>query len=185
MKFRSEIWMVVFLISFLESSTSQKYYSIDTDVCNKFSLLNLYNKYTINLESPVTSVIIQNSFNSSTYKRFKRDCAFKIVSENSGIYVNIRKMKLRQNAITGECYDSLLIKYSDDVKHRFCGDLKDQQIKSIEDLKGSVKITLSIDNLRAFTDTKDVLEFSVVATAFTGNINNFHQTFKYLENLFI
>lgn len=169
MKFNAVVYLAAVLLTFLEPSSSQKYHTIDSDVCEKFSLLNLYNKYTFNLVNPVTSVIIEKSFNSSSYKRFKRDCAFKIVSENSGIFINIRKMRLRQNPITGECYDSLLIKYSEDVKHRFCGDLKDQQIKTIEDLRGSVKITLSIDNLRAFTDSKDFLEFSIVATAFTGH----------------
>jgi hypothetical protein len=71
--------------------------------------------------------------------------------------------------LTGECIDSIIIKYNDDVKKRYCGELLPDEIKSIEDHKGKVKITVSIDRSVPFSDPEDYVEFKIVATAFKGN----------------
>lgn len=131
------------------------------------------NKYEIHFNADENSIVLEKSFNASQVKRLKSDCTFKIDSnlfgKNSGIYVNILKMRLRQVKTTGVCIDSLTIKYNEKVKKRFCGDIPPGEIKSVEDLYGKVKITLSIDRGRPLQDD-ELLEFQIVATAFKGNL---------------
>lgn len=130
------------------------------------------NKYEINFNREVNSIVLEKYFTALQVKRLKSDCTFKIdtklFGKNSGIYVNILKMKMRQVKLTGACIDSITIKYNDDVKKRFCGELPSGEIKSIEDHKGKVKITVSIDKSQPFSDIDDYVEFQIVATAFKG-----------------
>lgn len=130
------------------------------------------NKYEIPFNREVNSIVLEKRFNATTAKRLKSDCTFKIdtklFGKNSGIYVNILKMRLRQVKLTGACIDSIVVKYNDDVKRRFCGDQPLGVIKSIEDTKGKVKITVSIDTGKPLRDD-EILEFQIVATAFRGN----------------
>lgn len=130
------------------------------------------NKYEINFNREVNSIVLERQFSALQVKRLKSDCTFKIdtklFGKNSGIYVNILKMKLRQVKLTGVCIDSITIKYNDDVKKRYCGELPKGEIKSIEDFKGKVKITVSIDRSFAFDDIDDYVEFQIVATGFKG-----------------
>lgn len=129
------------------------------------------NKYKIPFNREVQSIVLEKRFNATTAKRLKSDCTFKIDTEqlgrNAGIYVNILKMRLRQVKLTGICIDSITVKYNDDVKKRFCGDQAPGVIKSIEDMKGKVKITVSIDTGKPLRDD-EILEFQIVATAFKG-----------------
>lgn len=130
------------------------------------------NKYEINFNREVNSIVLERRFSALQVKRLKSDCTFKIdtklFGKNSGVYVNILKMKLRQVKLTGVCIDSIVIKYNDDVKKRYCGELPKGEIKSIEDFKGKVKITVSIDRSVAFDDIDDYVEFQIVATGFKG-----------------
>lgn len=132
------------------------------------------NKYEINFNRDANAIVLEKRFSAQQVKRLKSDCTFKIdtnhFGKNSGIYVNILKMRLRQVKLTGVCIDSLTIKYNDDVKKRFCGDLPPGEIKSIEDFKGKVKITLSVDKGVVFNDPDDYIEFQIVATAFKGKL---------------
>lgn len=132
------------------------------------------NKYEINFNREVNSIVLERRFSALQVKRLKSDCTFridtKLFAKNSGIYVNILKMKMRQVKLTGACIDSITIKYNDDVKKRFCGELPSGEIKSIEDHKGKVKITVSIDKNYPFNDIDDYVEFQIVATAFRGEI---------------
>lgn len=129
------------------------------------------NKYEIAFNREKNLIVLEKRFNATTVKRLKSDCTFKIdtknFSKNSGIYVNILKMKLRKVKLTGVCIDSIVIKYNDDVKKRFCGDLPPGEIRSIEDTKGKVKIIVNIDT-KVPMDDDEILEFQVVATAFKG-----------------
>lgn len=135
-------------------------------------LTQTMNKYEINFNREVNSIVLERRFSALQVKRLKSDCTFKIdtklFGKNSGIYVNILKMKLRQVKLTGDCIDSITIKYNDDVKKRYCGELPRGEIKSIEDFKGKVKITVSIDRSVAFDDIDDYVEFQIVATGFKG-----------------
>lgn len=130
------------------------------------------NQYEILFNREVNSIVLEKRYNSTTVKRLKSDCKFKIdtkmFSKNSGIYVNILKMRLRQVKLNGNCIDSITVKHNDEVKKRFCGELLPGEIKSIEDLKGKVKITINIDRSRPLYDD-EYLEFQIVATAFKGN----------------
>lgn len=130
------------------------------------------NKYEISFTREVNAMVLEKRFNVHQVKRLKSDCTFKIdtkaYGKNSGIYLNILKMKLRRVKLTGVCIDSITVKYNDDTKKRFCGELNEGEIKSIEDHKGKVKITISIDRSYAFTDPEDYLEFQIVATAYKG-----------------
>lgn len=90
-------------------------------------------------------------------------------------------MKMRQVKLTGACIDSITIKHNDDQKKRFCGELPNGEIKSIEDHKGKVKITVSIDKSYPFNDIEDYVEFQIVATAFRGkNLFDFIISFTYM-----
>lgn len=136
-------------------------------------LTQTMNKYEINFNREVNSIVLERRFSPMNVKRLRSDCTFRIdtkhFGKNAGIYVNILKMRLRQTKLTGVCIDSITIKYNDDVKKRYCGDLPAGEIKSIEDFKGKVKITVSIDRNVAFSDPEDYVEFQIVATAFKGN----------------
>lgn len=134
------------------------------------------NNYELALTYLEQSVVLEKRFNASQVKRLKSDCKITIESKsfgkNAGIYVNILKMKMRKYTGPGikqnECIDSITIKYNDNVKKRFCGDLEHSEIKSFEDHKGKVKITISIDRQMPFSDPEDYVEFQVVATVFKG-----------------
>lgn len=89
-------------------------------------------------------------------------------------------MKLRQVKLTGDCIDSIVVKYNDGVKRRFCGDQAPGIIKSIEDTKGKVKITVSIDYKKPLRDD-EILEFQIVATAFKGENSSRIVELKYSE----
>jgi hypothetical protein len=130
------------------------------------------NKYELSFNREVNAIILEKRFNVQEVKRLKSDCTFKIdtkhFGKNSGIYINILKMRLRQKRLTGVCIDSITIKYNDDVKKRYCGELPPGEIKSIEDHKGKVKITVSIDKSTPFDNPDDFVEFQIVATGYKG-----------------
>ncbi|CRL05823.1 CLUMA_CG018850, isoform A [Clunio marinus] len=193
-----EFWMKYFatctilLLITLECSC-QRYYrqeQLDGNLCgNKRTLLTFLtqtmNKYEIHFNNEVNSVVLEKRFNATAVKRLQSDCTFKIdtrlFSKDSGIYVNILKMRLRQVKLTGVCIDSITIKYNDDVKKRYCGELPPGEIKSIEDIKGKVKITVSIDRGRPLNDD-EVIEFQIAATAYK-DCENFNREFNCKPNM--
>jgi hypothetical protein len=141
-------------------------------------LTQTINNYELDLTYSEQSIVLEKRFNALQVKRIKNDCKITIESKsfgrNAGIYVNILKMKMRQYRGPGikqnECIDSITIKYNDNVKKRFCGDLENNEIKSLEDHKGKVKITISIDKQMPFSDPEDYVEFQIVATVFKGKL---------------
>lgn len=151
---------------------------LDVNLCGNQRTLYTFltqtmNKYEVNFNRDMNSIVLERRFSALQVKRLKSECTFKIdtkrFGKNSGIYINILKMKLRQTRPTGVCIDSITIKYNDNVKKRFCGELPPGEIKSIEDHQGKVKITVSIDRQHPFNDIDDYVEFQIVATAFRGN----------------
>ena len=129
------------------------------------------NKYDVSLSDTAQAIVIEKRFNVSQIKRLKSDCKFvidtKFFSRNSGIYVNILKLKMRHHP-TGACIDSLTVKFNEKIKRQYCRPLEPGEIKSIEDASGKVKITVSIDRNTPFNDPEDFVEFQIVATAFKG-----------------
>lgn len=132
------------------------------------------NKYDVSLSDTAQAIVIEKRFNVSQIKRLKSDCKFvidtKYFSRNSGIYVNILKLKMRHHP-TGACIDSLTVKFNEKIKRQYCRPLEPGEIKSIEDASGKVKITVSIDRNTPFNDPEDYVEFQIVATAFKGKKN--------------
>ncbi|CAO1427490.1 unnamed protein product [Diamesa serratosioi] len=135
------------------------------------------NKYEYQFTNYESAIILEKSFNSSTYKRVKEVCIIKLdtkeFNRNAGIYLNIRKMKLRQKP-NGDCIDSITIKYND-MKEHHCS-AKNGMI-SLDDVKGKIKITISIDNTLPMENPDETIEFSIVATAYkecSRNFNNEH-----------
>lgn len=134
------------------------------------------NKYEIPLTYSEQSVILEKRFNASQVKKLKGDCKISIeargIGRNPGLYVNILKMKMRQETGVGihqgNCIDSIQVKIDDKVKKRFCGELDRGEIKSLEDHSGKVKITISTDKYATFADPNDYLEFQIVVTVFRG-----------------
>lgn len=143
------------------------------------------NKYEVSLNEGVQAIVIEKRFNASQIKRLKSDCKFVIETKhfarNSGLYVNILKLKMRRTP-TGSCIDSLIIKYNDRIKKHFCKELEPGDIESIEDSLGKIKITVSIDRSVPFNDPEDYIEFQVVATAFKGEKNLNFEKLSALSN---
>lgn len=124
----------------------------------------------MNLSQGFSSVVFQVRFNGTEAKKLKTDCIITIMSKkfhrNSGIYINILKMKLRQYKSSEKCIDTLQIKYNGNIKQAVCGTLQAGKIKSYEDMAGTVKLTLAIDTQVPFDRPDDFIELQVVATAF-------------------
>jgi hypothetical protein len=129
------------------------------------------NKYEVSLNEGAQAIVIEKRFNASQIKRLKSDCKFVIdtkhFARNSGLYVNVLKLKMRHHP-TGACIDSLIIKYNEKIKKQYCRPMDGGEIRSIEDTSGKVKITVSIDRNVPFDDPEDFVEFQIVATAFKG-----------------
>lgn len=138
-------------------------------IYNFFSSKN-NNNYEVDLTGVHSSIVLQMRWNATQAKKLKTDCKIKITTKNfhrnSGIYINILKMKLRQYRSSEKCIDSLQIKYNGNIKQTVCGTLQAGKIKSFEDLAGTVKLTLKIDTGIPFDRNDDFIELQVVATAF-------------------
>ena len=107
----------------------------------------------------------------------KEDCVIKLdtkeFNRNAGIYLNIRQIKLRRKP-NGDCIDSITVKYNN-IKEHHCGAKND--MISLDDVKGKIKITISIDDTLPMDNPDDTIEFSIVATAYkecSRNFNNEH-----------
>lgn len=163
---------------------------LPSDFCERTNLIQQINflsrsiRHSVGFNETATTVKFEKQLNSSTYKRFKRDCVINIKADdfdkNAGIYVNIVKMKLRKDLNSGSCLDHITIKFNNGQEKAVrCGDLKQGQISSIIDMSGEVKITISIDNQLVWNDNDDYLEFAIVATAYTGGLFLHH--IKFIE----
>lgn len=128
------------------------------------------NKYEIDLNRQHSAIMLSLRFNATQAKKVKNECKFVINTEhfdsNGGIYLNILKMKLRQQKFSERCIDSLQIKYNGNIKQQICGSIANNKLTSYEDLSGKVKITLSIDSGVPFLRDDDFIEIQFVATAF-------------------
>jgi hypothetical protein len=128
------------------------------------------NKYEIDLNRAHSAVLLSLKFNATQVKKIKNECKFVINTEhfdkNGGIYLNILKMKLRQQKYSERCIDSLQIKYNGNIKQSICGTISSNKLTSYEDLTGKVKISLNIDAGVPFQKDDDFIEFQFVATAF-------------------
>jgi hypothetical protein len=137
------------------------------------------NKYEVNLNGHSSAILLQMRWNATAAKKLKDDCKITITTKNfqknSGIYINILKMKLRQYKSSEKCIDTLEIKYNGNIKQVFCGTLSAGKIKSYEDLTGKVKLTLSIDTSIPFDRNDDFLELQIVATAFKECSDDFEK----------
>jgi hypothetical protein len=154
--------------------------SLSSDFCERTNLIQQINflsrsiKHSVGFSEEATSVFFEKRLNSSSYKRFKRDCVINIKADefdrNAGIFVNIVKMKLRKK--DGMCQDSITVKLNGgQEKFMKCGELEPGKIESFVDMSGEVKITVSIDNQLVWDDSDDYLEFAIVATAFIGEFS--------------
>lgn len=128
------------------------------------------NKYEVDLNRSYSSVLLTLKFNATHVRKIKNECKFTISADkfdaNAGIYLNILKMRLRQQKYSEKCVDSLQIKYNGNIKEQVCGNISNGKIKSYEDLTGKMKVTLNIDSGLALQRDDDFLEIQLVATAF-------------------
>lgn len=144
------------------------------------------NKYEVNLSQSYSSVIFQMRWNATEAKKLKTECKItinsKVFHRQSGLYINILKMKLRQYKSSEKCIDSLQIKYNGNIKQAVCGTLQLGKIKSYEDMSGTVKLTLDIDTGVPFERPDDFIELQVVATAFKECSDDFNKEFNCKSN---
>jgi hypothetical protein len=128
------------------------------------------NKYEIELNKAHSAVLLSLKFNATQVRKIKNECKFVISTEhfdkNGGIYLNILKMKLRQQKFSEKCIDSLQIKYNGNIKQQICGTISNNKLTSYEDLTGKLKISINIDSSVPFLKEDDFIEFQFVATAF-------------------
>jgi hypothetical protein len=166
----------VFKFYFLFLDNTEWIEPIPAQLCShQKSFLSIFstknnNKYEVDLNRSYSAIILQMRWNATAAKKLKDDCKITITTKNfqknSGIYINILKMKLRQYKSSEKCIDTLQIKYNGNIKQAVCGTLSAGKIKSYEDLTGKVKLTLSIDTSVPFERNEDFLELQIVATAF-------------------
>lgn len=127
----------------------------------------------------LSSITIEEKWNSSSFKKFGNQCEFRVSSKRKGgIFLNIRKLDLRKDTETGDCIDYIQIKYSNDVKSdRICGKFGPEdhlmKFKSFDDKRGRVKVYISIDKFMPLDSISDNLELSLVFTSYTGKISYF------------
>ncbi|ETN66392.1 hypothetical protein AND_001822 [Anopheles darlingi] len=105
--------------------------------------------------------IYEQSLNSSTFKRYN-ECKFTLQAPPGyGLYLIIRKLRLRREA-NGNCVDSVTVKTSNDKKVRFCYTPKDVP-RSFAD-PTHLKITIKIDHYRPLATEDSTLDIQLVAT---------------------
>ncbi|XP_035792666.1 uncharacterized protein LOC118466909 [Anopheles albimanus] len=105
--------------------------------------------------------IYEQSLNSSTFKRYS-ECKFTLqAAPGYGLYLIIRKLKLRREA-NGNCVDSVTVKTSNDKKVRFCYTPKDVPRSFTDPLH--LKITIKIDHYRPLASEDSTLDIQLVAT---------------------
>lgn len=111
---------------------------------------------------------------NSTTKGLHSDCTIKIKTDkniNSGIYVNILKMKLRKDLSSPEgskrCRDYIRLTVNKIELPQICGELMPGQILSFNDTSGDIKIKISVATSVAFTESSEYLEWSIIATPYS------------------
>uniref|UniRef100_A0A2M4AAU5 Putative secreted mucin n=1 Tax=Anopheles triannulatus TaxID=58253 RepID=A0A2M4AAU5_9DIPT len=105
--------------------------------------------------------IYEQSLNSSTFKRYS-ECKFTLQAPPGyGLYLIIRKLKLRREA-NGNCVDSVTVKNSNDKKVRFCYTPRDVPRSFTDPLH--LKITIKIDHYRPLATEDSTLDIQLVAT---------------------
>ncbi|XP_052895156.1 uncharacterized protein LOC128302385 [Anopheles moucheti] len=108
-----------------------------------------------------TGAMFEQSWNSSSFKRYS-ECKFTIqATDGNGVYVTIRKMNMRRDA-KGNCIDVVSVKQSNDKKVRFCFSPKDVP-RSFSD-PYYVKITVKLDYSTPLPTVDDMLYLQIVAT---------------------
>ncbi|XP_049295297.1 uncharacterized protein LOC125770099 [Anopheles funestus] len=129
-----------------------------------------------------TGAMYEQSWNSSSFKRYS-ECKFTIQPiVGYGVYLTIRKMNMRRDA-KGNCIDVVSVKQSNDHKTRFCYTPKDVP-RSFSDAT-YLKITIKLDHSATLPDVDDSLHIQMVATQkrmCTGNKNKELQCEPYVPN---
>ncbi|KAG5670361.1 hypothetical protein PVAND_000632 [Polypedilum vanderplanki] len=170
-----------FIVITILNGSCQQYYKVEwlelnpANFCTQQrKLISLFstkiNKYEIDLNRAYSAIVLSLKFNATQVRKIKNECKFVINTEqfdkNGGIYLNILKMKLRQQKYSEKCIDSIQIKYNGNIKQQICGTISNNKLTSYEDLTGKLKISLNIDSSVPFLKDDDFIEFQFVATAF-------------------
>ncbi|XP_050074959.1 uncharacterized protein LOC126562483 [Anopheles maculipalpis] len=108
--------------------------------------------------------VYEQSWNSSSFKRYS-ECKFTIQpNPGYGLYLSIRKMNLRRDE-KGNCIDYVSVKQSNNRKTKFCYTPKDVP-RSFSD-PNYLKITIKLDHSATLPVADDPLHIQMVATLHT------------------
>lgn len=155
------------------------------DLCPLNKLTQYFNSVLNNKPEVVlgtkgeSAVFIQQSWNSSTFKRmdmcsFKVDATQNVIKQrNRGLYITIRRLNLRKAADRDECIDYLQFKFGRQKTPKICGQLN----SSVDDVQkihfgesgGIIKVYIFIDKMRPLRNIEDTLDVELVVTAHEGS----------------
>lgn len=126
----------------------------------------------------LSAALVQFSWNSSSFKRTD-ECRFRVIASNKenknrnrGVFVLIRRLNLRKNPHTNECYDWIRFKFGDKKSEKFCEQLNssiDDPTKTyFGESGGVIEVYISLDKYRPFAQIDDTLDVELVFTANEG-----------------
>ncbi|KFB52967.1 AGAP005240-PA-like protein [Anopheles sinensis] len=113
------------------------------------------------LSDPQRGIIYDQSWNSSSFKRYD-ECKFTLQTPpGAGLYLIVRKLNLRRDS-KGNCIDTVTVKQSNNKKTRFCYTPTDVP-RSFSD-HSHMKITIKLDNFVPLPTVEDTLQVQLIAT---------------------
>ncbi|XP_058056845.1 uncharacterized protein LOC131208207 isoform X1 [Anopheles bellator] len=138
---------------------------ISTGICKtrQFSIIeSLYPRKELRtLLDSKRGAVFEQSWNSSSFKRFS-ECKFTLQPPpDMGLYLMVRKLNLRRDA-KGNCVDTVTVKQSNDKKTRFCYTPKDVP-RSFSDPQ-HLRITIKLDHYQPLPTVDDTLQIQLVVT---------------------
>ncbi|XP_052862140.1 uncharacterized protein LOC128268887 [Anopheles cruzii] len=138
---------------------------VSTGICKtrQFSIIeSLYPRKELRtLIDYKRGAVFEQSWNSSSFKRFN-ECKFTLQTPpGMGLYLMVRKLSLRRDA-KGNCVDTVTVKQSNDKKTRFCYTPKDVP-RSFSDPQ-HLRITIKLDHYQPLATVEDTLQIQLVVT---------------------
>ncbi|XP_058056852.1 uncharacterized protein LOC131208207 isoform X2 [Anopheles bellator] len=145
---------------------------ISTGICKtrQFSIIeSLYPRKELRtLLDSKRGAVFEQSWNSSSFKRFS-ECKFTLQPPpDMGLYLMVRKLNLRRDA-KGNCVDTVTVKQSNDKKTRFCYTPKDVP-RSFSDPQ-HLRITIKLDHYQPLPTVDDTLQIQLVVTPKDRTVN--------------
>uniref|UniRef100_A0A182IZS3 Secreted mucin n=1 Tax=Anopheles atroparvus TaxID=41427 RepID=A0A182IZS3_ANOAO len=106
-------------------------------------------------------IIYEQTWNSSSFKRYS-ECKFTLQTlHGAGLYLLVRKLQLRRDA-KGNCIDLVTVKQDENKKTRFCYTPTD--VPRSFSSESPMKITIKLDHYTPLPTVEDTLQIQLVVT---------------------